>query len=306
MKYCPNCENIYADDTLQYCLQDGSPLTDESNKNSDIPMVTLQEQETVVSSREPDQIKVDLNDNPPVQVIREERQSVRTPVIQPEPKKSNTLFLVLATGLLTLLVFGLAGIGAYFYLNKNNKNSELAKDANSATNKNSSESIKKPAENLASETPEIEDTPEKTPTPDEPEETPTPEVDLGEIKNDISDRISSWKSQTESQDLDDYMNGYADRVDYYTKRGVSKNFVRNDKQRAFSKYDSVKFDISNVRISPSSDGQTANVVFDKEWNFSGAEDSSSGKVQQQLKLKKQGGNWLITSEKDLKVYYVSR
>ncbi|MGI8545032.1 MAG: L,D-transpeptidase Cds6 family protein [Aridibacter sp.] len=305
MKYCPNCENIYADDTLQYCLQDGSPLTDESNKNSDIPMVTLQEQETVVSSRQPDQVKFDLND-PPERIEREERQSVSTPVIQPEPKKSNNLSLILATALLTLLVFGLAGIGAYFYLNKNNKNSELVKDANSATNKNSSESIKKPAENLASETPEIEDTLEKTPTPDEPEETPTPEVDLGEIKNDISDRISSWKSQTESQDLDDYMNGYADRVDYYTKRGVSKNFVRNDKQRAFSKYDSVKFDISNIRISPSSDGRTANVVFDKEWNFSGVEDNSSGKVQQQLKLKKQGGNWLITSEKDLKVYYVSR
>lgn len=304
MKYCPNCENIYADDTLQYCLQDGSPLIDESNKNSDIPMVTLQEQETVVSSREPDQIKVDLNDNPPVQVIREERQTVRTPIIQPEPKKSNNLSLILATALLTLLLFGLAGIGAYFYLNKNNKNSELVKDANSATNKNSSEGIKKPVENLASETPEIEDTPEKTPTPDEPEETPTPEVDLGEIKNDISDRISSWKSQTESQDLDDYMNGYADRVDYYTKKGVSKNFIRNDKQRAFSKYDSIKFNLSNIRISPGSDGQTANVVFDKEWNFSGGGENSSGKVQQQLKLKKQGDSWLITSEKDLKVYYV--
>jgi hypothetical protein len=288
-------------------LQDGSPLTDESNKNNDIPMVTLQEQETVVSSREPDQIKFDLNDDPPpVRVIPEERQTVRTPIIQPEPKKSNNLLLILATALLTLLLFGLAGAGAYFYLNKDNKNSEVARDTNSAINTNGSENIKKPAEKVVSETPEIEETPEEMPTPIEPEETPLPEVDLGEIKKDISDRITSWRSQTESQDLDDYMNGYADRVDYYTKRGVSKNFVRNDKQRAFSKYDSVKFDISNVRISPSSDGQTANVVFDKEWNFSGAEDNSSGKVQQQLKLKKQGGNWLITSEKDLKVYYVSR
>ncbi|MGI8670331.1 MAG: hypothetical protein ACR2J3_10885, partial [Aridibacter sp.] len=102
--------------------------------------------------------------------------------------------------------------------------------------------------------------------------------------------------------LDGYMDNYADKIDYYNKKGVSKSFVRNDKQKAFNKYDSIKVNLSNIVITASKDGQKADVVFDKAWDFSGEESDSSGKVRQQLKMEKSGDTWLITSEKDLKVY----
>ena len=101
------------------------------------------------------------------------------------------------------------------------------------------------------------------------------------------------------------MNSYAERVDYYRKRGASIGFVRNDKQKAFSTYNNIEIDISNMSVSPDASGETATVVFDKQWRFEGVEKTSEGKVQQQLQLRKTGGAWKITGERDLKVYYVN-
>ena len=69
------------------------------------------------------------------------------------------------------------------------------------------------------------------------------------------------------------------------------------------RYDTININIDNVKVTPDASGERATVVLDKEWNFEGAEKFSSGKVQQQLTLNKIGGRWLITGEKDLKIYY---
>ncbi len=61
-----------------------------------------------------------------------------------------------------------------------------------------------------------------------------------------------------------------------------------------------------MKVTPDASGEKATAVFDKEWNFEGAEKYSAGKVQQQLTLGKIGGRWLITGEKDLKTYYVEK
>jgi hypothetical protein len=58
-----------------------------------------------------------------------------------------------------------------------------------------------------------------------------------------------------------------------------------------------------MTVTPDASGERATAVFDKEWNFSGAEKTSAGKVKQQLQLKKVNGQWLISGERDLKVYY---
>jgi len=63
----------------------------------------------------------------------------------------------------------------------------------------------------------------------------------------------------------------------------------------------MKITLSNMTVTPDASGETATAVFDKEWVFEGAK-YSAGKVQTQLKLKKTGGQWLITGERDLKVY----
>ncbi|MGI8669258.1 MAG: hypothetical protein ACR2J3_05325, partial [Aridibacter sp.] len=201
MKYCPKCQRNYTDETLKFCLQDGTPLLKKSNKTDDIPMVTLQEQETVVSSRKPEQLRFELGNSQ--ERNRENSQAVTNPAIQPEPQKSNTLIIVLLTTLITLVLLGFAGIAAYFYLN--GKDSEVAKTSNVSTNKSNSK-------NTVSETPQKEKTPKPTP---KPEKTPASEIDLEKIKQGVSSRIFSWKAQAEAINLGGYMDNYADKIDYY-------------------------------------------------------------------------------------------
>lgn len=61
-----------------------------------------------------------------------------------------------------------------------------------------------------------------------------------------------------------------------------------------------------MTIKPSLDGKSAVAVFDKEWVFKTLDSENSGKIRPQLKLKKDGDDWLIISEKDLKIYYVNK
>jgi hypothetical protein len=208
-----------------------------------------------------------------------------------------------------LLIFGFVGIGAFFYFKSTNdrsaqninkpidKGDELKKDNIDAT-KNSP----KPSPEKSSVT---KPSPEKTKTPaPTPEE--TPETNPDQIKKEVAQKIAGWKSLAESRNLSVYMNFYASKLDYYTKRGVSRNFVRGDKQKAFNKYKTIKIQMSNMDIVPSTDGKTAVATFDKQWLFVNDSEQNSGKVRSQLKFKKSDGQWLIISERDLKVYYVNK
>ncbi len=303
MKHCPKCSRYYADETLQYCLEDGTPLNLQSYETNDLSG----EQETIVLSKTPDKINFDLNRSE--HIGQDQMPPVTNTKIQTAPVKSNTPLIIALTAMIMLLLFGVIGIGAYFYMN--GKDSKVAQNTEFTANKNNtsinSKNTNKTIEsNITSKTPQkVEKSPTPKPT-ETAEKTPVSEVETEEIKKGIAQRLSSWKSQAEAINLENYMNSYADEIDYYNNNGASKKFVRNDKQRAFRRYDLMKVNLSNISIIASKDGQTANVLFDKAWSFSGADNSSSGKVRQQLKLKKEGENWLITSEKDLKIYYINK
>jgi hypothetical protein len=135
--------------------------------------------------------------------------------------------------------------------------------------------------------------------------TPIPNVDAELVKTEVADKVMSWKSSLESGDINNFISNYADRLDYYfTSRNVSLGAVRSDKQRAFSRFYDFRVKISNLRVTPDESGERATAVFDKEWEFEGADNRNAGKVQSQLQLTKIGGRWMITGERDLKVYYV--
>jgi hypothetical protein len=59
--------------------------------------------------------------------------------------------------------------------------------------------------------------------------------------------------------------------------------------------------ISNLKVQLDMTGQSAAAVFDKKWRFEG-DGVSRGAVQQEIKLRKVDGRWLIISERDLRVY----
>lgn len=298
MKICPQCQTSYTDDSLQFCLQDGTPLAAASPTTNS----WNDSEETLVSPRR-DKMRFDL---PPQNVTGSSREVV----VAEAPKKSNTALIVVLTALITLLTAGAAIMGILYVrrndkkdaaLNINSKppaNIIVPNVAQNSQNNNVNFSVVNKNANQNSDA--------STPTP-----TPIPKPILNpneakEIKSDVENVVEGWNDALENHDLDAHLNKYAESVDYYKSGGIGIEAIRSDKQRAFEAYDEIKIKISNLQITPDSTGEKATAVFDKKWKFAGEDKFSSGKVQQQLQFAKIGGKWRITGEKDLKVYYVEK
>jgi len=295
MKQCPTCQSQYTDDTLQFCLQDGTPLQFVSGSQQ--KTIAYGEQETVVGNRQSNQIQAPHVTNP---TDWNPNQFSSGAGFRPPEKKSGATAAVFLTAFVMLLLFSFVGIGAWLYFrgisSDKNKNILLAKRESPRDVANTSST----APDTSRTTPMATRTPETKSA-----NTSSTPVDKEQVKNDVSQRINSWKSAAEARDLDDYMSNYAGTVDYYNKSSANAATVRADKQRAFTTYDSIKITLSNMSVTPDTTGDGATAVFDKEWVFDGAR-YSAGKVQTQLKLKKVNGQWLITGERDLKVYYTQK
>jgi hypothetical protein len=198
-----------------------------------------------------------------------------------------------------LLVVGAIGIGAWIYFGNDNG---IAKDTN-VKNSFPENSAKDKNKNSGAFPPvNTEKKPTVKPTA---AATPAPEFDAEEVKQNVSKTVYAWKSASEAVNLPEHISYYADRVDYYNRKGAGLSTIRADKRRAFSAYDTIRINLSNMRVTPDNTGENATAVFDKEWYFESDEKVSEGKVQSQLRLKKIGGVWKITGERDLKVYYVN-
>jgi len=278
MRYCPTCRTQYTDETLRFCLQDGASLIDRSE--TDTPTIAFPETPTVEARRETTPVTEWQND-----------ESTRASMAGHSKKKGGLAIAAAAIGLV-LLILGIVGaIGIWLLLNPRREN--VAANNSSVNNANI------PRANRDSPTPTKTATPQTSPTVTT---TPSPSADIEPPKQTVAEVVNGWKSMAEELDLDGYMANYADRVDYYNKGGSSRDSVRKDKLRAFTMYDEIRINITNLSSDVSVDGRTATAVFDKEWDFRGRK-GSSGKVQTQLRLRNENGRWLITGERDSKVYF---
>jgi len=272
MKTCPACASRFSDDTLQFCLQDGTRLY--SADEAGAPTAVLNEIETA-ESRKP---------LPPT--------NWQAPVTQRNPQASGGRKIAIAVVLTVLgtilLVLGGAAVGVWLY--SRSAQTEVFTDPSPG-----------PSPNIRATATPRTPTPTVSPSPSATVETKPP-INEAEIREDVLDRLEDWSSDSEAGDIDAYMSNYAATIDYYQRGPSNAAFVRRDKLRAFERYSSIEVSLSNISVSPAADGETATAIFDKEWNFSG-NGNSSGKVQQMLRLRKVGGQWLITAEKDLKLYY---
>jgi ketosteroid isomerase-like protein len=286
MKHCPRCQSTYTDDTLQFCLQDGTVLVNASEAPATNPAWNQTEAPTVVRPT----------------VTAPQSHVTQPDARQAAPKKSGTGLVIFLTALVTLLLFGV-GIGAWFLLRNRGAAEVVVNNSNvnntpKPSNKNSSNANANKGNANASPTA----TPQSNTNSNSSEE--PPEIDAAQIKSEVSDKIYDWASALESGNLNAHMSNYAERLDYYyNSRNAAVGTVRNDKQRAFSSFDEFRLEITNMRVTPDASGEKATAVFDKEWEFEGADNRSKGKAQSQLQLTKIGGAWRITGEKDLKVYY---
>lgn len=291
MKVCPKCRTQYADATLSFCLDDGTPLIWAGE--TDTPTAVLTDTELVTSVR-----SSGAGPNPR---FMDSQVTQVSSLGHAPPAKSRTGLAVILTAVGMVVLFGIFGVVGYLVF----LNSDRPIISNVEPNKNGTT----PNVSNANANSSLTMTPGIAPSPTVParESTPTvspipPPIDESAIKSEVSKEVYGWKSALESRDLNSYMGNYAGTLDYYTKRGVSIGTVRADKARALALYSSMQVGISNMSVSTSPSGDTATAVFDKAWTFSG-NGTSSGKVRSQLIYRRINGRWLITSERDLKVYY---
>jgi hypothetical protein len=286
MKHCPSCKTNYADDTLQFCLQDGTQLQELPDTQTPTVVFSDIEAETVVRTPQPNQMQFDLQ-APQTMPNRPPNQTTQFA----PPQKSNTAKIVLLTAFVMLLLFG-AAFGTWMFLaNRKDKETvdvKINTPTRTPSNKNSNASPS-PSTNAVNNAANALITP-----------TPTPDFDPDEVKSEVSDELDAWVDSMEAGDLNAVMSHYASTLDYYyTARGVSSSSVRANKQKAFDKYYSFRVDIDNLTVTPDSSGQKATAVFKKSWEFEGSGDNNTGTVRAQFQLTKIGSKWYITGEKDL-------
>jgi hypothetical protein len=287
MKYCPTCRSQYTDETLRFCLQDGAVLVDKLA--ADTPTVPFAETPTVERSAADSQVTSWRNE-----------QVTRETAVRPGENRHSFLYIFAAVaGVLLLVVIGSA-VGIWFYVKKGQTPANVTANStnNSTYSNNGGGEIPSPSRQTTRPLPSVSPTPVTLPS------TSTDVFDKARAVREVSGTISNWKALAEARDLNNYMENYADVVDYYRRSSVSRSIVRSDKARAFGMFNSIRISITNLSVNVDEFGTRAVADFDKEWDFRGSR-SSSGKVHSQLRFRLENGRWLITSEKDLKVYYVN-
>jgi hypothetical protein len=301
MKICPHCRNTYTDDDLQFCLQDGTPLT---FAGSPMPNENWGESETVIKGDHQLRISLQNQPTPPNQPQNYATEPMND-FQSAQPPKSKTGLVILLGLLLLLVIGGIGGVGIWMYLNpggttgQNNPNNNLQNSNPSNTNVSKTNSTDN--SNVNSATP--------TPTP-----TPKPTLKPAEIdaaKKEAESVVYGWKTAAENHNLETNLSNYADTVDYYKGGKINKSKLKTSKEPAYKKYDTIDIEISNMKVSVDPTGEKATVTFDKTWDFSGIDKNgnevfNSGSVQQQLIMNRINGKWKIVSEKDLKIHYVDK
>jgi ketosteroid isomerase-like protein len=284
MKTCPQCGSQYTDDTLQYCLQDGTPLA--SSPEGSQPTVVLGETETL--ARTPVTIEV-----PP-----SHERDIGATQLAAAPRRGSGVWVVAAVSVFVLLLGAAALATAVYLLYPRDPSSANIQTTNNVNLSDLAVSNGSPLRPTPTAVNTVRATPGSSPTVTNGES----RVETDQAHNDALRTVYAWRSALQSRDLEGYMSNYADTVNYYKRAGVSVGSVRADKARAFQLFNSMKVDISNESASVSPDEANATVTFDKEWHFSGRS-TSDGKTRSQLEFRKINGRWLITGERDLQLYY---
>jgi hypothetical protein len=277
MKICPKCHSSYSDETLNFCLTDGVPLVAEeasgvrlSSQHSWQEAETLHDSNFVFPSAGAHTTSPNSG-SPTFASSASHNTSVNA--IAPPPKASNR-FLLSIIGV--LLAAGLTG-GAFWYFG--------GQSGNYAGNSRSS---------VPSVTVEVKKTSVALSAEQE-----------NQIKKETTEMLEVWRVSIEKHDIDTHIKSYVATLDnYYKESGIHREHVRADRLRAFERYPDISLQVDNVKITPHSTN-SATVVFDKSWTFKRPDKTSTGSVQQEMELVKQDGKWLISGEKDLKVYYIN-
>jgi serine/threonine protein kinase len=207
--------------------------------------------------------------------------------------RSNTTRVVGLTVLATVVLLGLGGLGVRMLLATNGERTTTASD-NLNAQRNESASASQPS---------------RVATPSAILPAPTvdvPPANTSSLRNEVLMTLNGWAGAARAHDLDAQMSCYADVVDpYFLRHNVSAAGVRANRSVAYTKFTKLDVQLSNIDIAVDQSGTSATATFDKAYSFEG-ERYLSGSVRSMLWLTKSGLRWLISGERDLKVYYVNK
>ncbi|MDQ3818540.1 MAG: nuclear transport factor 2 family protein [Acidobacteriota bacterium] len=321
MKLCPTCRRTYADETLRFCLEDGTPLVTEASLNSDATLVLDSK------SAEPPPTEILPLDSAPTvrgydmeaterrrQPAPTAKQQVRPTVNEFQnvaattgPRQRSTGTVVAVTIVATILLLGLGGLAAWLILKDRNSSASGGNSnvlvSNASPGQNTSNTGKPP---VIISTPNA--TPSALPSPTAaplPSSSPTP-ADTSAARREVMNALNGWADTMRAGNLDAHMAYYANTLHtYYLQSNVSASRVRGFIAPAFEKNTSFDVRLTNVQIDVDPSGDKATATFDKTFTFSG-NGTYSGSGLNRFWFEKFGSRWLITGEKDLKTYYINK
>lgn len=121
-------------------------------------------------------------------------------------------------------------------------------------------------------------------------------------RTDLSQRLDGWIAATNARDIGEQMRYYSPSLSaFYLKRGVSTQAVRAEKARLFARASDVDIRAGKPQIKLSPDGNMATMRFHKQYNIANGSRTKRGAVLQELRWKRDGEDWKIVSERDLRV-----
>lgn len=277
MKVCPKCNSSYSDETLNFCLADGSPLVAEGVSASEISG-SWHDSETLHDERS------HISENT-------RRTSAHTPaptlsLTQAKTEQFNVSSQSLSRRIYTGFgaIAGILLLGGLFWW--------LYKDKNPVQ--------------FAANTPVVNASAPNASAPPTPRVAAqlTPEQDA-KVKKEITDFIESWRRTNENREIDKHIDHYANTLEYFYKESdINRNKVRASRQQAYETFQSLSLQVDKLKITPESDS-AAVAVFDKSWTFKNDKKTTTGSVQQELRIVKQNNKWQIVGEKDLNVYFIN-
>jgi hypothetical protein len=312
MKRCPTCQSIYTDDSLSYCLQDGSKLATVSASSSSADE-TLQISGATSRSTGAEPAPTEIlrpEDLPTARIdatppTKEQQRARPTAVLaaaqpasadgSPAAPRSNAVVMGLSV-IVAMLLITVGGLITWIMMR------DKGQTETRVPNTNSSQSDSRQGNNTnARANSNTAPTANPSPTPQ-----PSP-VDVAAARAEVQAALNGWAETVRQGNLDEHIKYYADVLDvYYNATNVNRTRVREDRSAAFSKYSSMDMQIAKVTIEIDPTGTRATATFDKTFDFRNDEKSYNGSGLNRFWFAKAGGRWRITGEKELKNYYVNK
>jgi hypothetical protein len=119
----------------------------------------------------------------------------------------------------------------------------------------------------------------------------------------LRDAFGQWLAATRRRDIAGQMKFYPNVVPvYYARRNVPREAVRSEKTKTLGKARAVDIQAGPPVITLDRDGRSAAMRFTKKFAITGPTATRRGRVLQELRWSKIGGDWKIVGERDAKVF----